>query len=256
MLNKMRAKMLDGKKVIGLMFESGNTTIAECCALAGLDYIIIDTEHGPFEAETVMELCCTCARRGMTPLVRVKEISRPAILKMLDVGAMGLIIPCVKTIDEIKQIISYGKYFPKGNRGVAFARGNGFGYAEPKPLTEYFEDCNRETMLIPQCETKECLEQIETVVNIDGVDGIFVGPYDLSTALGKPGQFDDPEVVAAIARVLQACKAAKKPAFIYADTAEAAHKHYQNGFDSVCCCLDTVWLVRAVQQMMKEALPK
>jgi 4-hydroxy-2-oxoheptanedioate aldolase len=254
MKNLMKEKMAKGEKTLGLMFESGSTTMTECIALAGLDYIIIDTEHGPFEAETVMELVCTAARRNMTPLVRVKEISRPAILKMLDVGAMGLIIPCVNTVEEIKKIVSYGKYFPQGNRGVAFARGNGFGYADPKPLTEYFKDCNRETMLIPQCETKGCLENIETIVGMDGVDGIFVGPYDLSTALGKPGQFDDPEVVAAIARVLKACKAAKKPAFIYTDTAEGAKKHFHNGFDSVCCCLDTVWLTRAVEQMKKDAL--
>jgi 4-hydroxy-2-oxoheptanedioate aldolase len=123
MKNLMKEKMAKGEKTLGLMFESGSTTMTECIALAGLDYIIIDTEHGPFEAETVMELVCTAARRNMTPLVRVKEISRPAILKMLDVGAMGLIIPCVNTVEEIKKIVSYGKYFPQGNRGVAFARG-------------------------------------------------------------------------------------------------------------------------------------
>ncbi|MFC2663000.1 MAG: HpcH/HpaI aldolase/citrate lyase family protein, partial [Eubacterium sp.] len=203
MQNLLKEKIEKGEKAVGTFFELGSTIAAECLALGGMDYIIIDTEHGPFETESVMEYVCAAQRRNMTPLVRVKDASRAAILKNLDVGAMGLIIPDVRSVDEVKQIIRYGKYYPQGERGVAFARGCGYGFSEPMPIKEYFQDANQNTMLIPQCETRECLDCIEDVVSLDGVDGIFIGPFDLSTALGKPGEFEDPEVKSAIARILK-----------------------------------------------------
>ena len=88
--------------------------------------------------------------------------------------------------------MEYGKYFPVGQRGVAFARGAGYGYLEHAKgdINDYFATCNRETLLIPQCETKGCLENIEEIAKVDGIDGIFVGPYDLSVAMGIPTQFD------------------------------------------------------------------
>lgn len=253
MENKMKAKMASGGKALGTFFESGSAITAECLALGGLDYIIIDTEHGPYDTESAMEFICAAVRRGMTPLVRVKDSTRPSILKMLDVGAMGLIIPDIHSIDEVKQLISYGKYYPQGNRGVAFARGNGYGFADPKPLTEYFAEANAETMLIPQCETKECLEDIENIAAVDGIAGIFIGPYDLSTALGMPGQFEDPAVQQAISRILKACHAAHKFALIYADDGVSAKKLFQQGFDSVAVNMDTILYIRAIQQLCQEA---
>ncbi len=252
MYNELKEKMEAGKKPVGTFLELGSTSVVECLALSGFDYIIIDTEHGPFETESVMEFVCAAKRRNMTPLVRVKDFSRAAVLKNLDVGAMGLIIPNIRSLDDVRQVVEYGKYFPLGKRGVAYGRGCGYGMEKEQTMAEYFEECNRETMLIPQCETAECLEQIEEVVKIPGVDGIFVGPYDLSTALGKPGQFQDPEMIEAVERIRKACAAAGKPCFIYADSTEKGKKYLSEGFDTITLSMDAILLIQAMKQMIAE----
>lgn len=253
MLNELKKKMAEGEQVLGTFLELGSTSIVECLALGGYDYIIIDTEHGPFETESVMEFVCAAKRRNMTPLVRTKDASRPAILKSLDAGAMGLIIPNIHNVEEVKQVVKYGKYFPVGERGVAFGRGCGYGMEKQQIMDEYFEEANRETMLIPQCETAGCLEHIEEVVAIDGVDGIFVGPYDLSTAMGKPGRFTDPEILAAIERVLKACKVVNKPCFIYADSAEKSRKYFAQGFEAVTLSMDSILFIEAMKNLIAQA---
>ena len=163
MKNLLREKIMNGEKTVGTFFEAGNASVAEALALTDLDYMLIDTEHGPFDVESVMLMLRGAELHGTTALVRVKDSNRNSILKMLDIGAGGLIIPQVHSLEEIKKIVEYGKYFPVGQRGVAFARGAGYGYLEHAKgdINDYFATCNRETLLIPQCETKGCLENIE-----------------------------------------------------------------------------------------------
>lgn len=252
MLNKLRKKMLSGEQVLGTFLELGSSSVVECLALSGYDYIIIDTEHGPFETESVMEYICASKRRDMTPLVRTKDASRPAILKSLDAGAMGLIIPNLHSVEEVKQVVKYGKYYPIGERGVAFGRGCGYGMEKEQTMEEYFAEANREAMLIPQCETVGCLEHIEEVVAIDGVDGIFIGPYDLSTAMGKPGQFSSQDVLAAIKRILDACKSVGKPCFIYADSVEKTRKYFEQGFESVTLSMDSILFINAMKNIISQ----
>ena len=125
MKNLLREKIMNGVKTVGTFFEAGNASVAEALALTDLDYMLIDTEHGPFDVESVMLMLRGAELHGTTALVRVKDSNRNSILKMLDIGAGGLIIPQVHSIEEIKKIVEYGKYFPVGQRGVAFARGAG-----------------------------------------------------------------------------------------------------------------------------------
>ena len=256
MKNSIKTTMQNGEKILGTFFEIGGSTAVECLGLAGLDFLIIDTEHGPFDVESAMDFMRAAELRKITPLVRVKDTSRPSILKMLDIGAKGLIIPCVHTVEEVKKLVEYGKYFPLGQRGFAPARSAGFGF-EPfaKDIADYFETCNRETMIIPQCETLDCLDNIEEIAAIEGVDGIFIGPYDLSVALGKPAQFGDPDMINAVARVLKACKKAGKFSFIYAGKPEQAQKHFADGFDGVAYSMDSIVYINAFRQLINELKP-
>ncbi len=245
MKNYLKEKIEQGKKTVGTFLEIGNGSSAEALAMSKLDYFIIDTEHGPFDVESSTEMIRAAQMHGTTPLVRVKDSSRPSILKMLDVGAEGLIIPQVHSIEEIRKIVEYGKYFPLGQRGVAFARGCGFGYADQckGDINDYFAFCNKETLLIPQCETLGCLENIEEIAKVDGIDGIFVGPYDLSVAMGIPTQFDKPEFMAALERILKAVKDAGKFCIIYCADAALAKKRLAAGFDSVTVSQDVNFYV-------------
>jgi 4-hydroxy-2-oxoheptanedioate aldolase len=188
----------------------------------------------------------------LSPFARIKEVSRAAVLRMLDIGAEGLIVPYVKTVDEVKALVKYGKYAPVGERGFFYGRAAGYGFEDfAKNLDEYTDKCNYETMIIPQCETSGCLENIEEIASIDGVDGIFVGPYDLSIALGIPGQFNSDILINALDRIVKACKKAGKFTFIFANDTESASKNFEMGFDSVAISTDIAVLVNAYRNIVK-----
>ena len=251
MKNTVKEKLNNGGSVVGTFFEIGGSSAVECLGIAGLDFLIIDSEHGPFDVESTMDFIRTAEMRDITPFVRVKDTSRSSILKMLDIGAKGLVIPCINTVEEVKKIIEYGKYYPLGNRGFFFGRAAGYGYDDPaKNVGSYFEICNRETMLIPQCETSGCLENIEDIVSLEGVDGIFIGPYDLSIGMGKAAQFDDPEFKAAIKRICSACKNAGKPVFIFSANTETAKKYLDDGFNGVAVNTDVSVYINAFKKML------
>ena len=249
--NKVKEKMASGKKVIGSFFSLGSTAVVEILGLAGLDFIMIDTEHGPFDVETAASFIMASELRGMTPMVRVKDYKRNSVLKMLDVGAMGLLVPFIKTVEEVKELVSYGKYRPVGDRGCGFGRKAGFGL-EPMVanINNYFNWANNETLIIPQCETVEALECIEEIAAIEGVDGIFIGPFDLSIAMNIPRQFSHPDFIAANQRVLKACKDNGKFCWTLGMTPDDAKAKFESGFDGVLSA-DTAFLAGGVTQFLK-----
>ena len=254
MENKMKRKVEKGIPVVGTFFGLNSTLAVECLGLAGLDFLVIDCEHGPADVESTINFILAAEFRGITPLVRVKNQNRDSVLKMLDIGAKGLVIPCLETIDEVKNIVKYGKYYPIGQRGVAMSRGGGFGFEDFSSggLEKYFEIWNKETLLIPQCETIGVLENIEAICAIDGIDGFFIGPFDLSIALKKPGKFDDREFVSTLKRVKRVAQEAGKFVFIHTTTTQEARGHLKDGFDGVTINQDVVMLTRTYQEALSE----
>ncbi|MFO7963345.1 MAG: aldolase/citrate lyase family protein [Desulfobacterales bacterium] len=245
MKNKLREKMANRQKTVGAFSVFGSTAVMECLGLAGLDFVIIDTEHGALDAETAVPLILAAERRGITPIVRVQDASRSSVLKMLDIGAMGLLVPFIKTVSEVENVIEYAKYMPLGQRGFGPGRQSGFGMLPGfGSIAEYFDTCNRETLVIPQCETPEAVDCIEDIAALDGVDGIFVGPYDLSIAMGKAMQFTDPEFTQAVQRALSACKKAGKFCLTLAADPATAKANFELGFDGVASA-DISFLVSA-----------
>ena len=251
--NTMRSRMLEGENVVGAFSGLGSSGVIECMGLAGLDFVIIDTEHGPGDVETTLPLILAAERRSITPIVRVKDANRSSVLKMLDIGAMGLLVPFVRSVDEVKRVIEYGKFIPTGQRGFGPGRVSGFGLLPGfSGVGEYFETCNRETLIIPQCETVEAVECIEEIAELEGVDGVFVGPFDLSIALGKPTQFDDPEFVSAVARTVKAFRDAGKFCLTFAATGEAAKNNFAKGFHG-SAFYDVSALVAAFGEFVRDA---
>jgi len=254
MHNKMKRKIEKGLPVIGTFFGLNSTQAVECLGLAGLDFLVIDTEHGPADVESTMNFIIAAELRGITPIVRVKNHSRDSILKMLDVGAKGILIPYIENFDDIKKIVKYGKYYPVGRRGVAMSRSGGFGF-EPfssQGIEKYFQVSNQETMLIPQCETKGCLDNIEKICSLDGIDGIFIGPYDLSVALNKPEKFKDAEFISAIQRIYNAAKEAGKFVLMHCKSTKEAKQYLQNGFNGVTFNQDVVVFTNAFKEAVED----
>jgi len=253
MKNKVKEMLLRGEKALGTFFELGGVASAECLGIAGLDFCIVDTEHGPYDVESALLAVSAAERRGLTPFVRVKDASRASVLKMLDIGAKGLIIPCIETVQEVEKLVEYGKYYPLGRRGFAPVISSGFGFADFAAETnKYFHTCNTETLIVPQCETRGCLEHIEEIAAIKGVDGIFVGPYDLSVALGRPADMQNPELVDAISYILEVCKKNNKISMIYAGTPEASKEKFRQGFDCVACGMDATGLITYFRKLVQD----
>jgi len=253
MKNKLKEKLVAGDKVLGTFFELGGASAVECLARGGFDYITIDTEHGPFSVETTMEYIRVAESNNITPLVRIGEITRPNVLRMLDIGAKGLIVPNIHTVEEVRELVRYAKFAPLGQRGYCPTRTTCWGadacIADAKT---YMELCNQETLLFPQCETVGAYENIKEILAVDGVAGIFVGPADLSIALGVPLDFNSPKLRSAIVQVLDACKKANKFSLIFAGSAEAAKEWYALGFDSVCYSLDAAIFVKACKAAVED----
>lgn len=220
MLNKLREKYMAKEKVIGTFFNVGDMSCMECLGYTGLDYVIIDCEHGPYDTESMMDLIRAAESVGLVPFVRIADVSHKEIQRAADCGAQGLIVPCLRTVDEYKKLVDLGKYAPIGNRGFIKGRGCGFGGMDwaSGSLEEYMANSNEKLMLMPQCETAESLAHIEEIAALDGIDGIFIGPFDLSISMGIPARFDAPEFITAVERIIAACKANDKPVYIYTRT--------------------------------------
>lgn len=251
--NSTLKKIENGQQVLGTFLEINDTTVVEALGVSDLDFLVVDMEHGSFSTESLEHIIQAADLRGTTPMVRIKNISRSEILRPLDIGAQGLIIPNIHSVEEVEQIVEWAKYKPLGNRGFFTSRVTDFGLHEAmQDLDGLFEDQNRQTLVLPQCETIESLEVIEEIVGVDGVSGIFIGPFDLSIALGIPTQFDHPKFKEAIARIYKACRDQGKFAFIFANDIDTAKYYFNYGFDSVTYSLDINLLIQSVQQVVQE----
>ena len=251
--NLFLKKFQQKEATVGTFFVLGNELLSEALAFSDLDYLIVDCEHGPLDVESTMRMIPGVELHGKTLLARTRDTSRTSILKLLDIGAHGLIIPQVHTVDEVSKIVEYGKYFPVGKRGMAKGRGAGWGYepVDTGNIQDYFDFCNQNTLLIPQCETMGALENIEEIAAMEGVDGIFIGPFDLSVALGIPTQFDRPEFKEAVARILKATHDAGKFCMMYCNDPETGKKWLEMGFDSVTVANDVNVYVNAMNELVK-----
>lgn len=253
MNNKVKEKIQKGEQPLGTFFGLGNPTAMECVGYSGVDYVIIDMEHGSMDKDACVDLVRAAELRGMVPFTRIADVSHSEIQKAVDAGSLGLIVPCIRTVEEVKALVDFAKFAPIGNRGFGPVRSDGWGTTSGKLGMEAFmKQCNENVLVLPQCETKECLENIEEIVNVDGVDGIFIGPFDLSISLGVPTKFDDPIFTGALDRVLKACRDAGKFAFIFAAAAGTARERFAQGFDSVACGADLMMFIDVYQRMVKE----
>ena len=237
----------------GTFFELGGRGSLEALGNTGLDYVIIDLEHGPFSDESAADYILAAENCGIEPYVRIRGTQRPYVLRMLDVGARGLIVPYIRTLDQIYELIDVAKFPPLGHRGFCPTRTSGWGTQEwANDVEGYMQEANKRAKIIPQCETKEALDLIDEIASTEGVDGIFAGPLDLSINLGIPLQLDHPQLTDAINRILEACKTHGKKSFIYAGTMEEALKWARLGFDRITYSLDAKVLIDSYQKKVEE----
>ncbi|MDD2217758.1 MAG: aldolase/citrate lyase family protein [Eubacteriales bacterium] len=253
MSNKVKEMIKKGERPLGTFFSLGSTSTMECLGYTGVDYAIIDMEHSSIDKDKCTDLIRAAELGGVTPFTRIADVSHSEIQKAIDAGSRGLIVPCIRTVDEVKAAVSYAKFTPIGNRGFGPVRCDGWGAMSGKlGLAGFMSYCNDNVLVLPQCETRECLENIEEIARLDGVDGIFIGPFDLSISLGVPRKFDDPIFKDALERILKACRDAGKFSFVFVVNVNAAKERFAQGFDSVACGVDSMILIDTYKKIVAE----
>ena len=251
--NHMLNRIEKDEKVVGTFLELNDSLVVEALSVAGLDFFIVDGEHSVTTIDKLKEFVQAANFRNITPLVRVPETTRSNILRPLDVGIQGLVIPNVRSVEEVERIISWSKYPPLGQRGFFTSRVMDFGYDKGmEDLGELFEETNNNIMIIPQCETVEALENIEEIVALDGVSGIFIGPFDLSIALGIPTQFDHPKFTEAIERIYKVCREHNKFTMIFSMDADTAKNYLNEGFDAITLSMDVSLLIDSAKAALEK----
>jgi 4-hydroxy-2-oxoheptanedioate aldolase len=207
--NLMKEKLQKGGIAAGVIIQDPAVQVVEVLGLLGFDWLFIDCEHSPMSLEDVGKLVMAADLRGITPLVRVPQNLPEIILRYLDVGAMGIIVPGVDTVEDAQKAVRAAKYPPEGVRGLAGVRGADFGLSGP--LGDYVKIANQETLVVADVESREGVENIEGILGTEGVDGVVIGSNDLSQSLGVPGQTNNPVVIEAIDKILAAGKKKGKP---------------------------------------------
>lgn len=191
--NYLKEKLENGQAVLGTWSMIPSTLTTDIIASSGLDFIIIDAEHGAISFETAQEMVMVCESRNVSPVMRVGTIDEADILKALDIGVHCIQIPNVNTKADVEKIVSLAKYPPVGNRGFSpFTRAGDYSILNSTTLTE---KANKNTLIAINIEGKEAIEDIDNILTIKELDIIFIGLFDLSKALGIPGEVDNPKVL-------------------------------------------------------------
>ena len=229
-LSDLKARMARGETCYGIFLSAGSPVLAEIAALAGFDVLLIDSEHGPTGIWENLPMVQAAEYRGAVPIIRVPNKSSDTILKMLDIGAHGILAPRVNTAEEAAEIVRAACYYPEGLRGVASTRASDYGFT---PLSKYFGLANQRNLVAVQCEDVACLPNLDAITATPGVDLIFIGPYDLSASMGAPGHVAYEDIRDTVTAVLDAAKRHGKFTGIFTKDAEQARAYADMGFNLI-----------------------
>lgn len=250
MHNKVKHKLEAGRPSLGSWIMIGHQASAEILAGAGFDWIAVDMEHTSIGYETLPVLLAAIRSRGAEAFVRVEANDPAAIKHVLDCGAGGIIVPLVNSAAEADAAVRAARYPPAGFRGVSLGRASDYG----ANFEDYFHSINDEVLVVAQIEHFGAVEAIEEILAVEGLDGVFLGPYDLSGSMGIVGQFDHPRMREARRRVLAAGRAAGKAVGIHeiSPKAAAVRTLMEEGFTLIACSIDTLFLRDSARAVARE----
>ena len=206
--NSIVTKMNADQIAYGCALTFPSTTVTELIGLAGFDFVMFDGEHGPFNIETLEDLCRTADMSGLTPVARVPNIEPSTILRFLDRGIMGIMGPHITTGEKAQQLADACRYAPRGKRSFGSVRGAYYG--ELASYEQHMEHTNSQILVMAQLEDFDVLDNLDDIVAVDGIDLFGSGPQDIAQSMGLPGQPDHPRVTGFQAIVRDAVHAAGK----------------------------------------------
>jgi len=236
-------KSSGGHPPIGTWILSANPLVAEAIGCAGFDWGVIDMEHAPLDVMGVVHLLQAVAGTKMLPVVRVPWNDPVVVKRVLDAGAATLLFPMVQTAAEAERAVAATRYPPDGQRGVAgMSRASRFG-----TTPYYLKTANQHVGVIVQLETPAAINRLEAIAQVKGVDALFIGPADLSAAMGHVGEPHHPAVMDLMAQAVQRCKALGIPVGTIGDTPELVAQYRATGFDYVAIGSDLGLMMRSAR---------
>jgi 4-hydroxy-2-oxoheptanedioate aldolase len=234
------------RPLAGMWVCSGSPLVAEICAGAGLDWLLIDMEHSPNGLESVLAQLQAVGAYPVTPVVRVPIGDVVTLKQVLDLGAQNLLVPMVSTATEAEELVAAVRYPPRGRRGVGSALARS---ARWNRVDDYLAHADEHVSLFVQVETADGVEAAGEIAAVDGIDGVFVGPSDLAASMGLLGQQTHPDVAAAVRRAFDAVRAAGKPVGVNAFDPAAAQSYLDAGAAFLLVGADVALLARGSEAL-------
>jgi 4-hydroxy-2-oxoheptanedioate aldolase len=249
MIQAFKKKLADGKAVYGPFMKASDPALVEVAGRAGFDFVILDMEHAPFTYKHLEDLVRAAELSGTMSIIRAQSSDEIFISKALDLGAKGVQVPHVTNAAEAEACVSAAKFHPRGQRGTdPFVRAAGYSAI---PKDQYFKQAN-ETLVILQLEGKEAIQNLEEIMQVDGIDILFIGPYDLSQSLGVPGQVDHPDVTGQMENIVN--KAREKGIVVgtFTDTLESARTWRNAGIQYISYGVDMAIFMDACKALLNQ----
>ncbi len=249
LLARFKNKLKEGKYVFGPFMKSTDPAFIEVAGHSGFDFVILDMEHGPASFSELQNLIRAALLANVIPIVRTSDAAEVSISKPLDLGALGVQIPQVTSAGTAKACVEAARFFPLGERGVCrFVRAANYSSL---PREDYFKRAN-EILVIIQIEGKEAILDIENIMKVEGIDIIFIGPYDLSQSLGVPGQVSHPFVIEAMNDIVKRARSQGIVVGTFTDTLQSAQMWKKAGVQYISYSVDVGLFTKVCSQTVKE----
>ncbi len=250
--NLLKKQILKGNTVFGPFCKIQDATTIEIASLAGFDFVIIDMEHGPFSIETTQTLIRAAEARGITPVVRVTSNDNTLILRTLDIGARCIQVPQISTKEDAEKVVEATKFYPQGQRGMCrYVRAANYTDTEK---SDYFSNTNESILSIIHIEGLEGLENLEEILSVEGIDIIFLGPYDLSQSCGVPGEVHHKKVVNKMKNAVKLARSKGKAVGTFTESIEDAKKWQKIGVQYISYSVDVGIVMNAYKEIVNKLI--
>lgn len=241
-ISKLRSKLAADQPVYGLWITLESASVVEMAVALGLDWIVIDAEHGHLDWKEIVEHVRATVRSDTVALVRIAELSIGLIKRALDIGADGVVVPWVESAEQLRQAVAFSQYPPEGVRGIGAERATGWGQC----IVEHTQEANEHVLVVPIIESVQGGRNIQSMLTVSGVELFFFGPADYSSSAGYRGQWEGPGVAEKILAAKDAIRAAGKHCGVAATSNENLLERRKQGFQMLGLGMDSGLLLRSL----------
>ncbi len=245
-IRKLRAKLDAGHAVYGLWVTLDSASVTEMAVALGLDWVVIDAEHGHLDWKEVVEHLRATVRSETVAMVRVSDLDRGLIKRALDIGADGVVIPWVETEDQLREAVAFARYPPEGTRGIGAERATGWGEC----MVEHTSQANDHVLVVPIIETVRAAGSVSRMCQVDGVEIFFFGPADFSASAGFRGQWEGPGVAGQLLAAKDTLRQAGKHCGVVATGTANLAERFDQGFRAIALGLDGSLLLRSLHESL------